>query len=694
MYNSKKVALLTIDTPLSSGKPNWVYACFAMLKSRGFSAIVVPDVERLLLHKHSLDFVLVGPVSEIGLTYSDFSILSNLACPIFIESGVLSAKLSDFLGLKPIEFNKRVYIEWTDPESVEVLRPFRDFIGKDIWPSHPIEFAQIKTSYVAPSPSFFKIEKSVFNHLYEICQKIILKRAFSFRFILNKKDKIDLSVQSDFVNIFCLSAIAARMKPSSHRRALSDTALRAINLGLPATIKEDEISLLKSLVDISQKSVIISTKDCAYLCIKVMGKLPIMDSVKNISDEDEYSIFRDINRYSTVHCFAIILWLIAKARSELAEKVLLKLCKSFLDKNEGSFFGYDCTGKKVWASHPIVSLALSCCVGIITIPEISKELIKKLTIIPGDLLLWKQSSVTISWYPQEGYNNEILAYLYQSDSSEDKVPAVWRQGNCTFLGYPILSAIGHAWTLPAVDEPLHSGTHHWIFLLEHVVMSMLDDISKSKKKFVIRHDVDRVLDDKAFEEIYTLYHDSKVQASWYWIYNRLNSEQIKCLESDGHEIGLHLIRNAERVREQKLLEKSAMNKISGETYHGAGADFHFGAISTLLALESGLSYSELHPFQYGVVGVSIGLLLEDGHIIFSEDCENITFSYSTDTSTTSRKPEVASDTGFIFGLLKSGYPACILNHPDLNRNELTSFLDVVKDMGAEAVIARELSLKK
>ncbi|MDA9224943.1 sulfotransferase, partial [Tateyamaria sp.] len=381
----------------------------------------------------------------------------------------------------------------------------------------------------------------------------------------------------------------------------------------------------------------------------------------------------------------------ASARTQTIFKYL---CENRLDRNKGAFFHLELRDSaKHYASNPVVTLFL-----ILVAPKLKLKNWQNYqfeTLSQKGFAYWKLPPLARHYHPRKSPSG-TLASVTSSSAKKWQKAAIWQDENIVMLGYHILTLLGHAQSIAPMTTPLRDSNHHFLLILEHALFEIINsalaiELHKAMPKLIVRHDVDRILDDKTFERLTHEYQRRGVRASWYWIYNRTHKKHMGRLIELGHEICLHGLFNADKKKEANAIEKVSNSYVIGESYHGSGADYTLGAASSMATIEAGMFHSELNPFDYSLSSCAFPFVNDDAIIGFARGCTNITFSYSTDAAPSSRKRSVSETPIFALALLKAGYSVCILNHPDLNFDKLMNFLDQAEAIGVNYVTAQDVA---
>lgn len=265
------------------------------------------------------------------------------------------------------------------------------------------------------------------------------------------------------------------------------------------------------------------------------------------------------------------------------------------------------------------------------------------------------------------------------------LPVLWKQGRVIATSAQLLAHLAHAHTMHPLEAPYAGHRHIDAMVLEHLLFHVIDETVGEQGRqcpkvapwpwgvdywLTIRHDVDRILDEKTFRRLFDFENDHDLAVTWFWLPGRLERGQLRRLDDhQRHEIGLHSIRLGEKASEIDDVSAALPDgsSILGEAYHGAG-DSWLGHSSVREANEVGLLYTELVPEVSDLPYWRFPRLEENGDIGF-EEILGITFNGSIDGRLGDR-PETRGGPGFY---------QQYLNHPDINFDRLQAWIDALPE---------------
>lgn len=373
----------------------------------------------------------------------------------------------------------------------------------------------------------------------------------------------------------------------------------------------------------------------------------------------------------------IILALVQMNRKQEAWSVFDILVKNAFDMNEGRFNNIVLHEKKVRltegvCTHPLLAYAM-----LLLADKVQEEVFighsfdEKYGRRRMDM--WTSSPYEIC-----GYNSDT-ARVVASFSGGDGAMLTEHRGAVLF-GFQAFSYLVHYHTMHPLRGPFTDCDASGAILIEAVMLYVLEEAAcKLGKSFVrvaawpsgydicltIRHDVDRIPDEKTFSDLLEFERQNALGVSWYWIFSRLNTDYIHQMEDAGHEIGLHAMRHntSAKIGEIKVLSSclKKQDSIVGEFVHGGGGgEYWLGWPSVDAAEKAGLSYCEkvstLYGFPYFFPYVDEQGLVKISPIVA------LSHSVSVDRhNDTSERPW---NKARIDNIISCGYHLMILNHPD------------------------------
>ncbi len=683
---------------------NWSDAFRTVLEKRGFTDFVAWDYTDFVNYDglpYQPGTVFVGPCIEGGLDSRDLDRLRALGCPIFVETTALNESGRQALGIVPLEEGAPRAVAAGAGASraiaatLNVFAPLLGGDGTQGWVV-PLPRNAVETRYQPPDPGHWRAEAD--DDAERRAAKATLKLAFALvRRAGAATDQLPFpAAASSETCALALLILSDRLPAGGARRFLRLAAA----------------SILEALG--SQAGAI--ARALAERCRRCAAEDPVFGS-----DSERARAVRDLSPMRKVleashppdravmdlpaHELALVAlrcWLDQAAENDAART----LVERRLDTSNMAFFHPVREAGAVprrYSNHPLVLLALS----ILELP-FGDCLPRAVTpdavgLTDAQVRAWASMPPTAR-DTCRGTEAEVGTVELVHAGSE--CPAIWGQGSVTLLGVPVLAILGHAHTLPPLSEPLFGTDARYALVLEELLFRVVEQRLAASPcavarvlpwpaggppPLVVRHDVDRRPNDAAFLTLLDLYRERGLRASWYWIPGRLDPERMRSLHEFGHEIGLHTLGGLAK-REEMSAIGDIVGAPSGECYHGAGAEYHRGALSFLASAVSGLEYSEVHPCMYGFPYLSFPLIGSDGRLAYDERLVHITFNVTTDcVPGQSRKSDYTGDAGFVLGTRRLAHYVCMLNHPDMNLEALRDFLDCAATDSLETATAADVA---
>jgi hypothetical protein len=191
----------------------------------------------------------------------------------------------------------------------------------------------------------------------------------------------------------------------------------------------------------------------------------------------------------------------------------------------------------------------------------------------------------------------------------------------------------------------------------------------------IRHDVDRLPTQEHLASLLQFEKRRGLAATWFWIFNRLDADQIRQQERAGHEVALHAMKFDNKGAELERLTAALSTQpgIYGECQHGGGGgDYWLGHPNVQTSHDNGLLYSEGNSCLYGFP-YRWPWLDDEGAVRFYD-----IVCMSHDVSVDKPRPSPTSP-GWNSGRLRcmrgnSGH-IMVLNHPDAYLDRLVEIVD-------------------
>jgi len=300
------------------------------------------------------------------------------------------------------------------------------------------------------------------------------------------------------------------------------------------------------------------------------------------------------------------------------------------------------------------------------------------------------------WFVENnsGYDGEVRAILRNGSEEE---PALVSKGSLTVSSFQLLSFVVHYHTMHPLNEPFcDCPSFHAQFIESMLIKTLLSMASEGgiympllapwpfgyRYCMTIRHDVDRIPDEETFSKLLEFETDNRLGVSWFWIPTRVNSRYMARIKDRGFENGLHAMHLA-RKREEIAAVESALPsgmKVYGESYHGGGGgDYWRGPSSVMDATEAGLHYSELSSNLPVLPSTGFPMMKKDGTIYLSR-IVGLTNLCSVDEGVRRRTMNLI-DFESIRQMANSGAYLTILNHPDINFEELCRWVEHTPQKG-------------
>ena len=308
-------------------------------------------------------------------------------------------------------------------------------------------------------------------------------------------------------------------------------------------------------------------------------------------------------------------------------------------------------------------------------------------------------------------DTEVLADWIDAGGARERRPAVIRSGPVVACSFSLLGFLGQQTTI----QPF-AGAEHLIwprpFVLETMLSALLDGMHRRagivrprilpwpegvEWTLNVRHDFDRAQSRGQVGRTLAVHAEAETAATWYWRArhvkrSRSPATRARARGSDGaavarmvaaaprQEVALHTELLWVSAREERrALERATGRPMLGSSAHGDPNCFRWqGAPNVLWAEREGLDYTEfishshLHPHRFAA-------LLPDGTI---EPSRVLCLPHheSLDRSTTPGDVNAESVLAASESYRRAGGLMQILNHPDLNLDELA---DLLRDLPRE-----------
>jgi ubiquinone/menaquinone biosynthesis C-methylase UbiE len=299
---------------------------------------------------------------------------------------------------------------------------------------------------------------------------------------------------------------------------------------------------------------------------------------------------------------------------------------------------------------------------------------------------------------------ELVADWTAADEAEDRFPAIVKRGALIASALSILSYLGQAHT----SEPFPPGESRAsprAAGLEAILLALIDQMHASRGstrarvlpwpaggRWVrnVRHDYDRPLSGEQTQRVVERHAQSGSSVTWYWRARHAGDEGLgSVVAAEGHELALHTERTWDGAeREREVIERASGGTLVGTSAHGSPDCSRFqGAPNVLWADRQGLLYTELlqhrhlHPHRFAFLG-------RDGTV---RPLRVICLPHheSLDRSTTSTETFVEDINRALPTWIACGGLCQVMNHPDLNQDELFQHLDSMPSEGRLDWTARQ-----
>lgn len=322
----------------------------------------------------------------------------------------------------------------------------------------------------------------------------------------------------------------------------------------------------------------------------------------------------------------------------------------------------------------------------------------------GQAAAWRALSWDVErWSVSD--ESETLADWTQTDGSNNRWPALIRQGSLIGASFSIFRYLGQQATVQPFEGPEHLSWQRST-ALEALLSALLDDMHRragvDRPRVLpfpegagwalnVRHDFDRAQSRKQVDQVLAVHADAGTAATWYWrsrhVSNRNSPKtRIRAQGSNGsavarrvaaaprQEVALHTEQLWVSAEEEKsTIERAVRRPVAGTSAHGDPSCFRWqGAPNVLWAEAQGMAYTEfishahLTPHRFAILG-------PDGTVTGSEViC--LPHHESLDRSTTPGDAATDSVLAAAEGYIRAGGLMQILNHPDLNLEELSDLL--------------------
>ena len=273
-------------------------------------------------------------------------------------------------------------------------------------------------------------------------------------------------------------------------------------------------------------------------------------------------------------------------------------------------------------------------------------------------------------------------------------PAVFRHKGVWISALPLFDLIGEHFAFPPLTDRYN--TRKRSNRMNELAAMLLKDIanfleksadaytvtcerwpSGFKSAFTIRHDYDRDISPTEHASLMQLYQRLNLKCSMGYLGYLLPEDQIQDLVRQGHEVQLHAYESTseELARDVQQLGKIADCPVRGVTIHGGTTSIGFRGDMHFAWLErAGVSYVE----SFSIDAYPSPIYRPDPlGIIRRSSLVASPMHFSMDVSTEVGAHRLDFMLEKVNFNLENGMAAIAMNHPDLNRKELTQLLETL-----------------
>jgi SAM-dependent methyltransferase len=300
---------------------------------------------------------------------------------------------------------------------------------------------------------------------------------------------------------------------------------------------------------------------------------------------------------------------------------------------------------------------------------------------------------------------EVLAEWTEAGGAEESWPALVRRGSVLAASFSLFGFLGQQTTVQPFERAEHLISPR-PFPLEALLAALLDRMHRragvrrprvmpwpegAEWALSVRHDFDRAQSHGQVERVLAAHAEAGTSATWYWRARhvegtRTAADRVRARGSDGaavarrvaaapgQEVALHTeLPWVSGEQERRAVERATGRPTRGTSAHGDPNCFRWqGAPNVLWAERQGFAYTEfisqahLHPHRFAA-------LCPDGTI---ETSRIICLPHheSLDRSTTPGDVNAEGVLEAAESYQRAGGLMQVLNHPDLNLEELTDLL--------------------
>lgn len=650
---------------------NWSHAFSVVLEKHGYCDTRLweyDDFRRALSSGEQPGAIFVGPCRDAGLAREDIELLQSFECPLFVEAQALSPSAARHLGIarRPAGAARTIVARsaYFEPVTTALCGLMQSTPAGAV---AALPAGRVTTRYEPPDPRVFAARDD--DDPGTLAARAVLKLAYALcRRSAQADDGLPFPQPASSRTAAVGLALLAGHLGDSDRDYLCGCAARIVAALPPASAPPLAPATLAAAV---------AEGDTAVLPGLLAAALPAVDGdVPAWSPADEFTAMPVVRQVEAVA---------RSSRTEAAATLFARLARERLDHQRMAFFNHPGDAQRRYINHPL--LLVGAAFAKLPLRAVLPSWIgsRECGISSEQAALWCAPPPGGSFSPhaRTGVDEIIMGY------GDDDGAAVWRHGDLVMLGPPLLALSAHAHTLPPLDAAFFHADSHAALVLEALLMAAVEHRLCASDKLVartchwprggraplvLRHDVDRHPGDTRFDELQAAYAQRGMRAAWYWIPGRVDAARVAALAASGHEIGLHAVSGRDKRTEFADLRALGV-EVAGECYHGAGAEYHRGALSVQCAIAAGAEYSELNPCVYGLPYRSFPWVEPDGALSYRDDCVHLTFNYTTDgIPGQTRKTDVTSRRELAIATLELDWYLCVLNHPDVNAGPLSDLL--------------------
>lgn len=324
---------------------------------------------------------------------------------------------------------------------------------------------------------------------------------------------------------------------------------------------------------------------------------------------------------------------------------------------------------------------------------------------------WREPGWDAEKWEVEAETDVLAEWIEDGDEPKRRRPALVRRGSVVACSFSLLGYLGQQTTV----QPF-AGAEHLIsprpFALEAMLAALLDAMHREagvpRPRLLpwpegatwalnVRHDFDRPRSLDEVDRVLAIHAEAGTAATWYWRSRHLDPPRAlarlrrrrgegsavarRVASGDRHEVALHTERLWDSAEEELgAIEAAAGSRPRGSSAHGDPGCFRWqGVPNVLWAERHGLEYTEfishahLHPHRFAALAADG--VIEPGRVIclpHHESLDRTTKPGDANTGNVLAAAEIYQRAG---GLMQ------VLNHPDINLDELTETLGALPQEG-------------